>query len=193
MSPSSQGAPAAPASAGGDAGAAAAVPAPPLVRIHPGVVDVVVLAPSPPGRRDPWRILTLRRGAGTRCTGAWELVHGRIEPGERPEAAAVREVAEETGFVASRLYSITVHPFYLPSLATIELALVFAAIIEAPRAPVLGAEHDAARWRTPAAALRHVAWPREREAIRHALELLRTGDAGAVEDVLRVRTDDWRT
>jgi 8-oxo-dGTP pyrophosphatase MutT (NUDIX family) len=173
-----------------------AAPGPTAVRIHPGVVDVVVLAPAPARTRAGarWRILTLRRAAGTRCTGAWELVHGRVEAGERPEAAALREVREETGLAVTRLYSITVHPFYLPRLATVELAMVFAAIVDAPGAVTFGAEHDAYAWRAPVTAARRVAWPREREAIRHAMELLRTGDAGAVEDVLRVepRTADGR-
>jgi len=31
-----------------------------------------------------------------------------------------------------------------------------------------------------------LAWPREHEAVRYAMHLLRDGDAGAVEDVLRV-------
>lgn len=33
----------------------------------------------------------------------WELAAGRIEPGEKPLAAARRELAEETGYVAGRL------------------------------------------------------------------------------------------
>ena len=168
-------------------------PAPPperTTRMDPGVVDVVVLAPSvpSPARRHPgWQVLTLRRAPGVRCPGAWELVHGRLEPGERPAEGALREVWEETGLAVERLYSVGVSPFYLPRPDTIQLAIVFAAVVPAPEAPALGVEHDAARWRTPAAALRALAWPREHEAVRHALHLLRTGDAGAVEDVLRVR------
>ena len=99
-----------------------------VTRIVPGVVDVVVLAPvpdagvptSPPrGQEAIWRVLTLKRGENTRCTGAWEIVHGRIESGERPEQAAVRELLEETGFSVIRLYSITVNAFYLHQTGTV--------------------------------------------------------------------------
>jgi 8-oxo-dGTP pyrophosphatase MutT (NUDIX family) len=172
------------------------------VRTHvvPGVVDVVVLRravmtdrPASAGRRPsghPWQVLTLRRGAGTRCTGAWEIVHGRIERNERAEDAAVREVLEETGLAVSRLYNVTVGAFYLHQIATIELTIVFAAVIigDAPTLDTvtLGSEHDAYRWQSFPAATRALAWPREHEALRHVAYLLRSGDAGAAEDVLRI-------
>ena len=44
---------------------------------------------------------------------AWEPVHGHIEPGEEPEDAALRELREETGLAADRLYIVRVQPFYL--------------------------------------------------------------------------------
>ena len=156
------------------------------VQIAVGVVDVVVLAPAPHGRRDRWRVLTLRRAAGVRCAGAWELVHGSIEPGELPAAAARREVFEETGMVVQRLYAIAVNPFYLPQRNTIQMAVVFAAVVEHASVVMLSNEHHTTAWRTPTAALKQLAWPREHEAVRYAIHLLRDGDAGAVEDVLRV-------
>ncbi len=159
----------------------------PGTRVRAGVIDLVVLAPAPTSRRDRWRILTPRRAAGTRCTGAWEIVHGRIETGETPADAAVRELREETGMTADRLYSISVNPFYLHQTDSVELAIVFAALVSHASIVSLGEEHDSAVWRTPAAAAKHLAWPREREAVAHALALLATGDAGPVEDVLRVR------
>jgi hypothetical protein len=41
-------------------------------------------------------------------------------------------------------------------------------------------------WLSPEAALERFVWPRERQALRDALQLLRAGHAGPVEDVLRV-------
>lgn len=160
---------------------------PETTAIVAGVVDVLVLAPAAPGRRDRWRVLTLRRAAGVRCTGAWEIVHGSIEAGEKPEDAARREVAEETGLAVERLYSITVNPFYVSARSTVQLAVVFAAIVDAKVPVQLHEEHDAAMWRTPASAAKHLAWPRSRDAMWMALDILATGDAGPREDVLRIR------
>jgi dihydroneopterin triphosphate diphosphatase len=155
-------------------------------RLAARVVDVVVLAPAPAGGRERWRVLALRRAAGVRCTGAWETVHGSIEPDERPADAARREVFEETGLPVERLYSLAVNPFYLAARDTVQLAIVFAAVVDGMRPVQLGIEHDAFKWCTPAAAIKALAWPREHEAVRYAMHLLRTGDAGAAEDVLLI-------
>lgn len=46
-------------------------------------------------------MLLTRRAAGLRHhAGQWALPGGRVEPGETPEAAALRELHEETGLVA---------------------------------------------------------------------------------------------
>ena len=154
----------------------------PMTRVHVGTIDVYLVAPDPAG----WSVLTLQRAHGTRCPTAWETVHGRIEPGESPEQAAVREVREETGLAVRRLYNVIVQPFYLHTLATVELAVVFAAFVERGDPVVLGEEHMRHEWLAPADALERFVWPRERAALRDVLHLLRTGDAGPVEDVLRV-------
>lgn len=167
-----------------------------ITPVRAGIVDVLILAPiahapvvadSAAAASDPtWRVLGLRRAAGTRCTGAWEIVHGRIEQGERPEQAALREVREETGLAPDRLYSITVNPFYMVATGSVELAVVFAAIVPASAEARLSSEHDASAWLGVEEATRMLAWPRERDALAQAMVLLATGDAGPVEDVLRV-------
>jgi len=131
-------------------------------------------------------VLALQRAKNTRCPTAWETVHGHIEAGEEPEQAAEREVREETGLPIERLYNVTVQPFYLHKRHTVELAVVFAAFV-APGAEIkLSEEHSRSEWLTPERALERFVWPRERAALRDILQLLQGGDAGPVEDVLRV-------
>jgi 8-oxo-dGTP pyrophosphatase MutT (NUDIX family) len=154
----------------------------PLTSVIPGVVDVYVIRPLPDG----WKVLAVRRAMHTRCPGAWETVHGRIEDSERPEAAAKREVQEEVGLEIERLYNVTVQPFYLHMMETIQLAVVFAAFVAEPADIELGEEHQEFEWLSVEEAMQRFVWPREREALTHIQQLLRTGDAGPVEDVLRV-------
>jgi 8-oxo-dGTP pyrophosphatase MutT (NUDIX family) len=157
-------------------------PASTMTLVTPGVVDVYVIRPLPQG----WRVLVVQRATDTRCPSAWETVHGRIEGDERPEAAARREVREETGLELDRLYNVTVQPFYLHMLETIQLAVVFAAFVAEPAEVTLGAEHQNHQWLSVDEAESRFIWPRERQALREIHQLLGTGDAGPLEDVLRV-------
>lgn len=43
------------------------------------------------------RVLLQQRPAGTAMAGLWEFPGGKVEPGESPEAALVRELHEELG------------------------------------------------------------------------------------------------
>lgn len=43
------------------------------------------------------RVLLQQRAAGRQMAGLWEFPGGKIEPGERPEAALIRELREELG------------------------------------------------------------------------------------------------
>ena len=154
-----------------------------MTQLEIGVVDVYVLR----GALEDLQVLALRRGAGTRCTGAWEVVHGRIDPGESPEDAAVRKVGEETGLAVDRLYNVPCQPFYLHRSATVQLAVVFAAFVAGDGHVTLGSEHDVAEWLRPDEAVARLQWPRSISALRDALQVLHAGHAGPVEDVLRVR------
>lgn len=136
--------------------------------------------------RTEWLVLALQRSLGTRCPTSWETVHGRIEDGERPEQAAVREVREEAGLEVDRLYNVTCQPFYLHTLGVVQVAVVFAAFVTEDADVRLGAEHQRYEWLSMANAATRFTWPREREALQHITILLGRGDAGPVEDVLRV-------
>lgn len=154
-----------------------------MTSIRVTLVDVYVLR----GSAAALECLTLRRAAGGRCPGSWESVHGHIEAGEVPAAAASRELQEETGLTPLRLYNVSrVELFYQHRTDEVALVPVFAAFV-ASEAPVrLGQEHDRFEWLTTDAAGRRLAWPRERRALEDIVVLLGGGSAGAVDDVLRV-------
>jgi 8-oxo-dGTP pyrophosphatase MutT (NUDIX family) len=138
------------------------------------------------------RVLLLRRAPDQRCPGSWEAVHGRVEPGESPVAAALREVREESGLPVERLYNLSrVESFYLHRTDEIVVIPVFAAFV-AGDAVRLSEEHDQWRWLPAAQAEQTLSWPRGRRAVADLRTLLPGGDAGPLDDVLRVAIDAAR-
>lgn len=148
--------------------------------VEVGVVDVLAWRRVARG----WQVLALERAADVRCPGTWEMVHGKVEPGEPLEQAALRELREETGLAPERLLSITMHPFYLVPARTVQLAAVFAAIVPPDAKVALSAEHVKHAWLTPSQARRRLTWPHERRALDDARVLLGTP---AVWDVLELQ------
>ena len=154
-----------------------------MTTIRTAFVDVYVLR----GAGAALQLLALRRGAGGRCPGSWETVHGHIEVGEPPADAARRELAEETGLAPDRLYNLSrVETFYQHRADEIALVPVFATFVAAGVEARPGPEHDRLEWLSPDAARSRFAWPRERRAVDDLLTLLGAGDAGPLDDVLRV-------
>lgn len=144
-------------------------------------VDAYVLR-----RRDDLEVLVLRRARG-RSPGSWETVHGHIEASETPVQAALREIREETGLAPLRLYNMSrVEAFYRHAGDTIALIPVFAAFVDGAAEARCSPEHDRAEWLTPARAAERFSWPRERRALEDVLSILGSGDAGLLEDVLRI-------
>lgn len=132
-------------------------------------------------------VLVLRRGTQGRCPGSWETVHGTIEPGETPVQASLREMREETGLVPQSLYNLSrTEAFYQHRTDEVALIPVFAAFVAANAEPRVSTEHDRAEWLTPAVAAKRFAWPRERRALDDILSIVGGGDAGLLEDVLKV-------
>jgi hypothetical protein len=63
---------------------------------------------------------------------------------------------------------------------------VFAAFVPVTATVRLSDEHDRSEWLSAVEALERFAWPRERRAVEDILSIVGGGDAGLLEDVLRV-------
>ncbi len=79
----------------------------------------------------------------------WQMVGGRLEPGEKGWQAALREIREETGLIPDRFYSVNVvHCFYEVSQNCINLVPIFVAFIDTEQTVQLSSEHNAYKWIT---------------------------------------------
>jgi len=139
------------------------------------------------GAGETLEVLALRRGPHGRNPGSWETIHGTIESGETPVQASLRELREETGLVPAKFYNLSrTEAFYQHRTDELAVIPVFAAFVAADARVTISAEHDRAEWLCVREAAGRFAWPRERRAVEDILSIVGGGDAGLLEDVLRV-------
>lgn len=143
--------------------------------LRPDLVAVWVFRVPDPDDPASLEILLLRRGPDRQLAGLWQCVTGSIEPGERVAAAAVRELAEETGFGADEVITFydldLVSLFHWPGVDAVLAEVVFAAWVRPDAEARISTEHDASRWAGPSDAVRLAVWPAYREAIERVAEI----------------------
>ncbi|MEU9476808.1 (deoxy)nucleoside triphosphate pyrophosphohydrolase [Streptomyces sp. NPDC048191] len=94
---------------------------------------------------DGGRLLAARRSAPADLAGRWELPGGKVESGERPEDALVRELREELGIEAEPVERV---PGQWPLRAPYVLRVWTARLRPGSPAPRPLQDHDELRWLT---------------------------------------------
>ncbi|MEU6544311.1 (deoxy)nucleoside triphosphate pyrophosphohydrolase [Streptomyces sp. NPDC046859] len=92
---------------------------------------------------DAGRLLAARRSAPADLAGRWELPGGKVEPGEKPDAALARELREELGVDAEVMERV---PGAWPLRAPFVLHVWTARLRPGSPAPRPLEDHDALRW-----------------------------------------------
>ncbi len=93
------------------------------------------------------RVLIAKRPEGKKLAGLWEFPGGKVEPGERPEAALIRELHEELGI---NVNEACLAPFVFASHAYDSFHLLMPLYLCRRWDGVVTArEHDALAWVKP--------------------------------------------
>lgn len=93
------------------------------------------------------RVLIAKRPQGKALAGLWEFPGGKVEPGERPEAALIRELREELGIEVSET---CLAPFVFASHAYEAFHLLMPLYLcRRWDGVVVSHEHDALAWVKP--------------------------------------------
>jgi 8-oxo-dGTP diphosphatase len=95
---------------------------------------------------DGGRLLAARRSAPVELAGRWELPGGKVEPGESPEAALVRELREELGVDSETVERI---PGEWPLRSPYVLQVWTARLRPGSADPRPLQDHDELRWLAP--------------------------------------------
>jgi 8-oxo-dGTP diphosphatase len=93
------------------------------------------------------RILACRRRPGKSAAGKWEFPGGKIEPGETPPQALVREIEEELGIAIDVTRHLNTAETRVGE-QTIRLICLRASLVGA--APTHSTDHDQLLWLLPA-------------------------------------------
>jgi dATP pyrophosphohydrolase len=95
------------------------------------------------------------------------MVNGSIQKGETAFQAAVREVKEETGIIAEKLFVVPqVNSIFLPDKDEIIFVPIFGCLVNKNSKVVISTEHIKYRWVNLKKAKKLLAWPGQKKAVK---------------------------
>lgn len=119
--------------------------------------------------------LLLRRAEDQVYPGIWQCVTGKIQVGEKPYQTALRELTEETGAIAEKLWVVDqVNHYYESGEDRMNLIPVFGAIISSKNVK-LSKEHIQYKWCTNLEAEKLLLWDQQKSGLRKFYNLLTAG------------------
>ena len=122
-------------------------------------------------KKEPLYLL-LHRAKGQMYEGIWQGVTGKLEVGEQAWESALRELNEETGLEAKKLWTVDhVNFFYEAAHDRMNAIPVFGAEVTRERV-ALSKEHDFYQWSTFEEATHLILWSQQRVGLLAFHEML---------------------
>ena len=123
-----------------------------------------------------WEFLLLKRSMDTIYPGTWQGVTGKIELSETPYKTALRELMEETGLIANRLFTIDkVNTFYDYKKDTMNLIPVFGVIVNTTDVK-LSKEHTEFKWCNVDEAKKLITWDQQKKGVQIFYDMITKDD-----------------
>ena len=140
---------------------------------------------------DSPRYLLLRRSKTDKVyPDTWQIVTGSIEGGETTTKASLRELAEETGLVPQKYWTVPhMNTFLNQKRDVVHISAVFAAEVAAGVDPKLSPEHYRFEWCTLERAKQLPVWPGQVQALNVIHEYIIPGKQASL--LTEIPKDSW--
>ena len=120
-----------------------------------------------------WEFLLLKRNKATIYPEIWQGVTGKIENSELPYKTALRELMEETGLNAKKIWTIDkVNAFYDANIDVMNLIPVFGVTVNATNI-VISKEHSEYKWCNINETIKLLTWEQQKKGIKIFHEMLK--------------------
>ena len=127
--------------------------------------------------KSDWEFLLLKRSMDTIYPGTWQGVTGKIELSETPYKTALRELMEETGLIANRLFTVDkVNTFYDSKRDMMNLIPVFGAIVNTTDVK-LSNEHTEFKWCCVDEAKKLITWDQQKKGVQIFYDMITNDDS----------------
>jgi dihydroneopterin triphosphate diphosphatase len=123
-------------------------------------------------RKSFWEFLLLKRSKDTAYAETWQGVTGKIENSELPYQTALRELIEETGLNAEKLWTIDkVNTFYEAKKDIMNLIPVFGVTVNSKNV-ILSREHSEYKWCDINETVKLITWDQQKKGVKIFYDML---------------------
>ena len=124
-------------------------------------------------KKSYWEFLLLKRNKATIYPEIWQGVTGKIENSELPYKTALRELMEETGLNAKKIWTIDkVNTFYDAKIDVMNLIPVFGVAVNSKNV-IISKEHSEYKWSNINETIKLITWEEQKKGVEIFYKMLK--------------------